>query len=133
MNPEDLSLPPRKRTLSDFSVRDTGIGIPEDKHQLVFEAFQQADGSTRRKYGGTGLGLSISRELARLLGGVIGLASQPGQGAEFRVTLPQFKMPAGQLSAAASTVADGSREDRFHGGHGHGSTLTLTEVPAENP
>ena len=99
-----LAIAPIDGDRLELSVTDTGIGISPEQQQSIFDAFRQADGSISRRYGGTGLGLSISRELARLLGGSIALASTPGAGSRFSVTIPLAYDPA-QVAPRAEAPA----------------------------
>ncbi|MGE0609084.1 MAG: response regulator [Pirellulales bacterium] len=117
----DQPPPGGNEALLHFAVRDTGIGIPHDKQQKVFEAFGQADSSTTRKYGGTGLGLSISSQLVRQMGGRIWLESEPGQGATFHFTAkfgvagneqPSERLELPQLAGLPVLVVDDNATNR---------------------
>ena len=124
-----------------FMVEDTGIGIPLEKQRIIFEAFQQADGTTSRKYGGTGLGLSISREITRLLGGELTVNSTPGRGSVFTLFLPANYTPSAKVpsrmpianvravQAAAEATHDPVVDDRDTINRGDPTVLIVEDDP----
>ncbi|WP_031161173.1 HAMP domain-containing protein [Streptomyces durhamensis] len=115
-----------------FRVKDTGIGIPEQQLETIFGAFQQADGTTSRKYGGTGLGLSITREIAHLLGGAVAVDSTPGKGSTFTLFLPVARPDFDALLRSGRTAPKAAEPERADGAAGDELTAAAPLVSANS-